>query len=567
MNKIEKIGLYNYRDYLEEEFTIDGNTLVFVGENGIGKTVLMTALFPTLYTMDLDGAINMGGKKARDKKDSVRDNTYIYGKFNLEIGPGPVTLVTYFHSSSTNVEFEGLVLYTHDVVFKGDDNKALDISSFKKKNKDFIHRTMKTQKDYQDWVAKNVFGISKNRFNAFLRTLFTIENPSMSFGQGAFDIERVYQNIRNTFPSIADDEELSGLIDTYIGTMTDAFKEEEKLNRKKRLLNAIAVKRMEICSKNKKYEKQIESTQKAMSKSLVDEQFKLENLKESIESLREQLAEKNLEIEKNGSDKNFTQNRLNEVKNQLKDLDIEAKIKLKKEQLKNVQQQLKETTQQRDKEKERLIRIEKQLEQVTTSLNNNRKALSEIEDVKLPFDINEWDEIKRQADENQRMLVAKDKLLQEQSYKTEKLNKLKENGKLLIGKLNYLLDKKNEEEKHYFESLGLEHLENESIEEYKQKALTTYTEEKSLLLQQAKALIEATRELEKELKHLSASNKPTTHFIAENATSLFELVDFKESIPEDKRRMIENTLKESGLLELIIKAENIEKGAYLCHKN
>ena len=31
--------------------------------------------------------------------------------------------------------------------------------------------------------------------------------------------------------------------------------------------------------------------------------------------------------------------------------------------------------------------------------------------------------------------------------------------------------------------------------------------------------------------------------------------------------MIENTLKESGLLELIIKAENIEKGAYLCHKN
>jgi hypothetical protein len=394
MNKIEKIGLYNYRDYLEEEFTIDGNTLVFVGENGIGKTVLMTALFPTLYTMDLDGAINMGGKKARDKKDSVRDNTYIYGKFNL--GTGPVTLVTYFHSNSTNVEFEGLVLYTHDVVFKGDDNKVLDISSFKKKNKDFIHRTMKTQKDYQDWVAKNVFGISKNRFNAFLRTLFIIENPSMSFGQGAFDIERVYQNIRNTFPSIADDEELSGLIDTYIGTMTDAFKEEEKLNRKKRLLNAIAVKRMEICSKNKKYEKQIESTQKAMSKSLVDEQFKLENLKESIESLRGQLAEKNLEIEKNESDKSLTQNRLNEVKNQLKDLDIETKIELKKEQLKNVQQQLNETTQQRDKERERLIRIEKQLEQVTTSLNNNQKDLSEIEDVKLPFDINEWDEIKRQ---------------------------------------------------------------------------------------------------------------------------------------------------------------------------
>lgn len=565
MNKIEKIGLYNYRDYLEEEFTIDGNTLVFVGENGIGKTVLMTALFPTLYTMDLDGAINMGGKKARDKKDTVRDNTYIYGKFNL--GIGPVTLVTYFHSNSTSVDFEGFVLYTHDVVFKGDDNKVLDINSFKKKNKDFIHRYMKTQKDYQNWVAKHVFGISKNRFSAFLRTLFTIENPSMSFGQGAFDIERVYQNIRNTFPSIADDEELSGLIDTYIGTMTDAFKEEEKLNRKKRLLNAIAVKRMEICSKNKKYEKQIENTQKAMSKSLIDEQFKLENLEEAIESLRERLAEKNLEIEKNESDKNFTQNRLNEVKNQLKDLDIEAKIELKKEQLRNVQQQLNGTIQQKDKEEERLIRIEKQLEQVTTSLDNNRKNLSEIEDVKLPFNINEWNEIKRQADENQRMLAAKDKLLQEQSYKTEKLNELKENEKLLIDKLNYLLDKKNEEERFYFERLGLEHSENESIEEYKQKALTTYTEEKSLLLQQAKTLVETNRELEKELNALSVSNKPTTHFIAKDATSLFELVDFKESIPEDERRMIENTLKESGLLELIIKAENIEKGAYLCLKN
>lgn len=566
MNKIEKLGLYNYRDYLEEEFTIDGNTLVFVGENGIGKTVLMTALFPTLYTMDLNESINMGGRKIRDRKDSVRDNTYVYGKFNL--GIGPVTLVTYFHSTSTNnIEFEGLVLYTHDVVFKGDDNKVLDINSFKKKNEDFIRMFTDKQKKYQDWVAENVFGISKNRFNAFIRTLFTIENPSVSFARGAFDIEKFYRNIKNTFPSIADDEELSGIIDTYIGSMTDAFKEEEKLNRVNRLYKAIAVKRMEICNKNKKYEKQIESTKKAMSKSLVDEQFKLENLEESIESLSEQLAEKNLEIEKNESDKSLTQNRLNEVKNQLKDLDIETKIELKKEQLKNVQQQLNETTQQRDKERERLIRIEKQLEQVTTSLNNNQKDLSEIEDVKLPFDINEWDEIKRQADENQRMLAAKDKLLQEQSYKTEKLNKLKENGKLLIGKLNYLLDKKNEEEKHYFECLGLEHSENESIEEYKQKALTTYTEEKSLLLQQAKTLIEATRELEKELKHLSASNKPTTHFIAENATSLFELVDFKESIPEDKRRMIENTLKESGLLELIIKAENIEKGAYLCHKN
>lgn len=566
MNKIEKLGLYNYRDYLEEEFTIDGNTLVFVGENGIGKTVLMTALFPTLYTMDLNESINMGGRKIRDRKDSVRDNTYVYGKFNL--GIGPVTLVTYFHSTSTNnIEFEGLVLYTHDVVFKGDDNKVLDINSFKKKNEDFIRMFTDKQKKYQDWVAENVFGISKNRFNAFIRTLFTIENPSVSFARGAFDIEKFYRNIKNTFPSIADDEELSGIIDTYIGSMTDAFKEEEKLNRVNRLYKAIAVKRMEICNKNKKYEKQIESTKKAMSKSLVDEQFKLENLEESIESLSEQLAEKNLEIEKNESDKSLTQNRLNEVKNQLKDLDIETKIELKKEQLKNVQQQLNETTQQRDKERERLIRIEKQLEQVTTSLNNNQKDLSEIEDVKLPFDINEWDEIKRQADENQRMLAAKDKLLQEQSYKTEKLNKLKENRKLLIGKLNYLLDKKNEEEKHYFECLGLEHSENESIEEYKQKALTTYTEEKSLLLQQAKTLIEATRELEKELKHLSASNKPTTHFIAENATSLFELVDFKESIPEDKRRMIENTLKESGLLELIIKAENIEKGAYLCHKN
>lgn len=565
MNKIEKIGLYNYRDYLEEEFTIDGNTLVFVGENGIGKTVLMTALFPTLYTMDLNESINMGGRKVRDRKDSVRDNTYVYGKFNL--GIGPVTLVTYFHSNSTKVEKEGIILYTHDVVFKDDDNKVLDINSFKKKNNDFIMKHTNIQKEYQDWVAENVFGISKNRFNAFIRTLFTIENPSVSFARGAFDIEKFYRNIKNTFPSIADDEELSGLIDTYIGTMTDAFKEEEKLNRKKKLLDAIAVKRMEICSKNKKYEKQIESTQKAMSKSLVDEQFKLENLEESVESLREQLAEKNLEIEKNESDKSFTQNRLNEVKNQLKDLDIETRIELKKEQLKNVQQQLKETTQQRDKEEERLIRIEKQLEQVTTSLNNNQKDLSEIEDVKLPFDINEWAEIKRQADENQRMLAAKDKLLQEQSYKTEKSNKLKENGKLLIGKLNYLLDKKNEEEKHYFECLGLEHSENESIEGYKQKALTTYTEEKSLLLQQAKILIETNRELEKELKHLSASNKPTTHFIAKDATSLFELVDFKESIPEDKRRMIENTLKESGLLELIIKAENIEKGAYLCHKN
>lgn len=63
MKKIESLGVVNYYTYGYEEFKVKGDVIAFSADNGTGKTVLMTALYPSVFTFDLNRSINMGANK------------------------------------------------------------------------------------------------------------------------------------------------------------------------------------------------------------------------------------------------------------------------------------------------------------------------------------------------------------------------------------------------------------------------------------------------------------------------------------------------------------------------
>ena len=85
MTTIKALGVVDYHTFHREHFEINGNVLVFEAENGTGKTAIMTALFPTIFTMDFLTALNQGGQQNRKPKDFLKDTgTYIYGMFPMK---------------------------------------------------------------------------------------------------------------------------------------------------------------------------------------------------------------------------------------------------------------------------------------------------------------------------------------------------------------------------------------------------------------------------------------------------------------------------------------------------
>lgn len=70
-------------------------------------------------------------------------------------------------------------------------------------------------------------------------------------------------------------------------------------------------------------------------------------------------------------------------------------------------------------------------------------------------------------------------------------------------------------------------------------------------------------DLEKEISDLENSDSPETSYKAQNGVPLYEVVDFIDSVSNSKREEIEANLKGSGLLELLVKFDLVEKGYYL----
>ena len=175
-----------------------------------------------------------------------------------------------------------------------------------------------------------------------------------------------------------------------------------------------------------------------------------------------------------------------------------------------------------------------------------------------------WDAIRKEAESYKQVLFQKEKLENEQEYTIRNIEEFQLKYERTRSELETEIKNYQRELLAYYELINATPSPNETFAEYHHRILT-----ESIGLKQAtKELISKLKEDKKgfvdELNKLKQTTEPQTTFIAKSGKPLFELIDFNNDIPVHTQEMIESTLRESGLLELIVDATDVEKGTYLC---
>lgn len=563
MKKIESLGVVNYHTYGYEEFKVKGDVIAFSAENGTGKTVLMTALYPSVFTFDLNRSINMGGKQERKAVAYIKDNTYIFIKIRNK--QGEYTLVNHYYSYGKGKA--AYILNTHNVVFtKGEDETPLTIEEFKRENfnSNYTCLEFKEQKKYQEWVAKNVFGYSLERFKIYIRSQQPIANPVATSLSSKFGLDKAIENIQKGFATIEDDELLNNIIEPYSKASNEAYKKRVELQKSKELLETLSASRLKTSDKNKKEISNIRRIQKKMSKELVDEENNLLDLKDDIFNRKENLEKTEDELKNKQLEKEDLNKKLSTIKNTLENSNIEQQIEFKKQKLATLQENLYHKTEQQKQNTKSIESVEKSVQQYRSQVQEIQEEMQLLCEPVLEFELSDWDAIRKEAESYKQVLFQKEKLENEQEYTIRNIGKFQIKYEKTHSELETEIKNYKRELSAYYKLVNTAPFPNETFAEYYHRIWN-----ESIGLRQAtKELIsklkEDKKELVDELNKLKQTTEPQTTFIAKSGKPLFELIEFNNGIPVHTQEMIESTLRESGLLELIIDATDVEKGTYLC---
>lgn len=563
MKKIESLGVVNYHTYGYEEFKVKGDVIAFSADNGTGKTVLMTALYPSVFTFDLNRSINMGGKQERKATAYIKENTYIFIKIRNE--QGEYTLVNHYYSYGKGKA--AYILNTHNVVFtRGEDKTPLTLEEFKRENfkSDYTCLEFKEQKKYQEWIAKNIFGYSLERFKIYIRSQQPIANPIAPSLNSNFGLDKAIENIQKGFATIEDDDLLNNIIEPYSKASNEAYKKRVELQKSKELLETLSAKRLKISEKNKKEISSIRRIQKKMSKELVDEENNLLELKDDIFNKKENLEKKEDELKNKQLEEEDLKKKLSTIEITLANSNIEQQIELKKQKLATLQENLSHKTKQQKQNANFAEGIGQSVQQYCSQVQKIEEDIQLLYEPVLEFELSNWDAIRKEAESYKQVLFQKEKLENEQEYTIRNIEEFQLKYERTRSELETEIKNYQRELLAYYELINATPSPNETFAEYHHRILT-----ESIGLKQAtKELISKLKEDKKglvdELNKLKQTTEPQTTFIAKSGKPLFELIDFNNDIPVHTQEMIESTLRESGLLELIVDATDVEKGTYLC---
>lgn len=563
MKKIESLGVVNYYTYGYEEFKVKGDVIAFSADNGTGKTVLMTALYPSVFTFDLNRSINMGGKQERKATAYIKENTYIFIKIRNE--QGEYTLVNHYYSYGKGKA--AYILNTHNVVFtRGEDKTPLTLEEFKRENfkSDYTCLEFKEQKKYQEWIAKNIFGYSLERFKIYIRSQQPIANPIAPSLNSNFGLDKAIENIQKGFATIEDDDLLNNIIEPYSKASNEAYKKRVELQKSKELLETLSAKRLKTSEKNKKEISSIRRIQKKMSKELVDEENNLLELKDDIFNKKENLEKKEDELKNKQLEEEDLKKKLSTIEITLANSNIEQQIELKKQKLATLQENLSHKTKQQKQNANFAEGIGQSVQQYCSQVQKIEEDIQLLYEPVLEFELSNWDAIRKEAESYKQVLFQKEKLENEQEYTIRNIEEFQLKYERTRSELETEIKNYQRELLAYYELINATPSPNETFAEYHHRILT-----ESIGLKQAtKELISKLKEDKKglvdELNKLKQTTEPQTTFIAKSGKPLFELIDFNNDIPVHTQEMIESTLRESGLLELIVDATDVEKGTYLC---
>ena len=560
MTTIKSLGVVDYHTFPREHFEINGNVLVFEAENGTGKTAIMTALFPTIFTMDFLTALNQGGQQNRKPKDFLKDTgTYIYGMFNSN--EGPYTLVIHGQRRGDSVDIKATKLDTHDVTFTDDLDQPLSWNTFKNKHKEFMNtKIFHTQKEYQTWVAKEIFGIAPNRFKAYIRLLCQLSNPKIMTSENT-NIEQIKEQLKNGLATISDNDDLLDILTNYATQLQKATLEKQKLIELKSQFNSALDRRNTVAKKN--------------TDTIAKIHNKFNEMDKQVTKLWQQYDSENTELNKLHTTYDQIQERLKQNKDAIKEVDSEIEEierKLRQYSRKSEQELVNEINTVQTKLHQILgnyAEKQVQLTNATAKLNETERLVNVLhigltEYNYLPQPDIPWNEIETQLQEQRTNNKERDRLEYQLQLDKEELSQLKTTQIKLqesISEESRLLTQKYQE---LFDTLEVsEQVELNTVHDIIGSLKYNQEIAKHQLEAELKSLQQELRTKKDTLSTLQNSTEPNVTYVASNAIPLFKVIDFKETVDESTKNKIESYLRQAGLLELLVSADSVDKGVYL----
>lgn len=565
---ILKLGVVNFHTYLFEELDVSGDTnaLVLRADNGVGKTTLMTALYPTVLTMDLNRSLNFGKKPnvrlgERTSASMVKSQSYIYMKLIHEFRP--LTLVVSFKKKADGtVGNQANVFETHDLVL-WENNQAVDLAEVKRRYKDFKLHTFDAQSQYVDWVAKELFGIDTQKFESSVRIGYRLADKEALARFEKSSLGDLVQEVKQGFISITDRPSVSDNIEDYAKTVIEFYYHQKEIENKTRLLTYLGKLRDLNYSENSKLLRKVDSEVKrliggvsALNQEVLTLSSNLETYRLDIELKEKQLSEKESTLEE-------LETAQLDCLVQLKTNDVSSKIEQLTERLSYLRREHQSLQDSFDTETKQLNKLADREQDLVNRKDTLSKSLLELGTEPLPFDLEEWGTIKQSYLEYEKVQKDIEDLSKEIGlYVREKTSIIKAVDDL-TSQLETEKEKYESEVSSFLDLLGVSFEDDETLSQLISRVSTKLRSDFVEVRTEKDTLQREIKALETEISHLENSDSPETSYKAQNGVPLYEVVDFIDSVPNSKREEIEANLKGSGLLELLVKFDSVEKGYYL----
>lgn len=548
MQKITKLGVINFVDYPHQEIDVHGNAIVIKAKNGTGKTLLMTALYPALFTLDLQRSLNMGEKNNR-KLSNILNNqpTYIYGCMN--INNEPKTIVTAYVQATSAITKRAYIINGHGVQFLDDQDEPLSLHEFERVNT--IAESFSSIKSYQEYVAHVIYKTSLDNFKTLIQISNKIASPSIiNANNDKYNMEDLLDQVKEVLPSLTNDDAFNQQLTTYGEQLIKANDEQNKIHKLRQEKAAIAKERHIVSQANQKAITELNAIIADMERQSDKNQQKLDGLDEEIQSLE-------IQIEQNENERSEIEDKLAKierekqlVQSQIQNLNIDAQIQTLETELRYLSDTKTNTEKEQSETTTHLSKIDNEIENLTDQLSKNTQSLTETPQPELPFNIEQWPQIEQAFTENKNYLKESQRLavqIQEKEQDLERQLDLIENTKKDLQEL-------------YATAQSQWSIEPNEVDELS----NAFIQEHSRLLSEVKLLEQETDEYVDKFKELQNTTEPSTSFVATNARPLYKEIDFKDNVSEDEQRRIENLMRQAGLIELLVTADSITEGSILC---
>lgn len=545
MQKLTKLGVVNFADYPQQDINIKGNAVVIKASNGTGKTLLMTALYPTLLTLELQKSLNMGQKTNRKLGDLLNgDPAYLYGQFF--INNQPKTLVTAYQKNPSGITKRAYVLDNHDITFFNDQKDVLSLSNFERTNK--VTETFSSIKDYQNYIARNLYHTSLDNFKTLIQLTHKITSPSIisSTDSKNYNIEDLLDQVADVLPSLMNDDAFKHQLTSYSQHIVKAADEQRKIHGLLKEQSAIAKTRSQQSKKNQELLKNLQEILGNMFNSINKNTNELETLNQELQELETQREQHEIDQKNNQKELETVVKELESRRQENRDIeqhiyDLKKDIKNEKEKENNFQNQLNDCNKD-------LSEINTTLAQKEQEYNETLKKLEQTPQPILPFAYEQWPAINKSFENDKKRHKEYEQFETTIKNLDKTIKKDDENVDDANGQFTSLMDQARQYHPDAKLDVRLDNLTNE------QRAIVIAINE----------LNEQLTQNEKQQKELQQTTEPKTHFVATNAQPLYTQIDFKENISEDNQRRIEALMQEAGFIELLTSADTLTKGAILC---